>query len=87
MRSKGITKVKLVQVEWMDAFSPDFVWVEADSLADPERIKGMSVVTSVGYLVHELEAGVWLAMCESGKKVGHVFFVPAGMIQSIKEIN
>ena len=71
--------MKQVTSEWSDAYSPTVVWVHPDSL--PDEVPEGSIIKSTGYLVKELEHGIWLAMCLSPDgRVGQVFYIPNRMI-------
>lgn len=76
--------MKLVKVEWEDAYAPGPPWVLADELPDtPSTNK----VTQIGYLVKTTKAGVWLASgYTKDGAINNPFFVPQGMIRKIQEV-
>lgn len=69
--------MKLVKVEWVDAFTPQMTWLNKGDI--PDEVPYECLVDSVGYLVKETKEGIWLASGLSGdEKVCNVFFIPHG---------
>lgn len=76
--------MKLVKVEWEDAYAPGPPWVLPDEL--PET-PSANRVAQVGYLVKEGKAGIWLAsgFTKDGA-INNPFFIPRGMVKKVEEV-
>ncbi len=76
--------MKLVKVEWSDAYAPGPPWMLEDELPDTPTT---NKVAQVGYLIKRTKAGIWICGGYTrDKALNSPFFIPSGMIHNVTEI-
>lgn len=80
-----INEMKLVLVEWHDAFTSDCCWTplkEIDLDLPPEPV----LCYTVGFILYDTDDAITLSMTMSHSDVASLWTIPKGMIKKIKKL-